>query len=473
MYSSQRIVMNLTPDTFLTKTLREKSWGIKVASILAASLAAVDPGSLVHGIMQIEKNLLIIDDINLDLEEYGQVILIGIGKASVPMSAAAAKVLGEDLTSGIVLTKKIPQKSPSLKHKIFTIVGGHPVPDQGSLKGAREIMKLTENLTEKDLVLVLLSGGGSSLLTAPPEGISLEDIQITNQVLLGCGADIRHINTIRKHLSLVKGGQLAKHIYPARLVTLILSDVMEDRYGVDDSADMVASGPTLPDPTTFHDAVDLISYYRIIDQLPTSVINHLDLGKQGKINETPKPDDEIFARTSALIIGSNQDAVEAGIKQAQAEGFYAHRGYVITGEAKQLGVVFATMIRMRASGQNHLPQPNCGITGGESTVTLPAGGKIGKGGRNLELALSAMQALSGLENVALVSLASDGEDGVTGAAGAIVTGESYQRAIKLGIDPEHELSDHNSYHVFEKLDDLIITGPTFTNVNDLLFTFAF
>ena len=468
--------MNILPESFLTHSMRENPWGNKVARILAASLAAVEPGSLVRGVMQRENNLLTIDGITFDLNNYEQTILIGIGKASVPMSAAAAKILGENLTSGIILTKKIPKKSRDLKHKVITIAGGHPVPDQGSIKGAQEILNLTENLTEKDLVLVLLSGGGSSLLTSPASGISLEDLQRTNQVLLGCGADIIDINIIRKHISAVKGGQLAKAIFPARLVTLILSDVMGELGDYFDQAYSVASGPTFPDPTTFQDALDVISQYQIRDKLPKSVITHLESGKIDPAMETPKPADAIFDQASNMIIGCNQVAVEAAIQQAQEEGFKVDGGRPFSGEAKGIGFHSAAELSMDLSGRDPVPKtirPYCRISGGESTVTLPPSGYIGKGGRNLELALSAMELMKGLKDVALVTLASDGEDGDTGAAGAIVTGESYQRALNLEIDPNLELANHNSYPVFEELDDLIITGPTFTNVNDLLFTFVF
>lgn len=475
--------MDIPTKSFLTHSLRENPWGHKVARILAASLAAVEPGNLVRGVMHRDKNLLHIGDLLLDLEQFKRVILIGIGKGSAPMSTAAAKILGDDLTSGIILTKKIPPKSPRLKQKVQIIVGGHPVPDQGSVKGAQEILKLTENLTKKDLVLVLLSGGGSSLLTAPAPGISLEDLQLTNQVLLSSGADIRHINTIRKHISRVKGGQLAKQIHPARLVTLILSDVMDDRYHVDDPAIMVASGPTLPDPTTIQEAVDLISYYKIKDQIPASVINHLVTDKHGNQRETPKSGDKIFDRATALIIGNNQDAVEAGIKQAEGEGFASRNmGTCITGEASRVGKFMAAVLSgSEGSLQNEsilsdplqLPRPACVVSGGESTVIIESDKTTGKGGRNLELALSAMPDIDGVKDVALITLATDGEDGTTGAAGAVVTGESHQRALDFGLDPYHELANHNSYHIFEKLSDLIITGPTFTNVNDLCFLFLF
>jgi hydroxypyruvate reductase len=465
--------MNIPPDSFLTLSMKENIWGNKIARILAASLDAVEPSGLVSGIMRRDNNNLHIDDNILDLEKFKRIILIGIGKASVPMSAAAAEILGKKLTSGIILTKKTPPISPNLNQKFFIIEGGHPVPDQGSQKGAQEILRLTDDLSAEDLVLILLSGGGSSLFTAPAPGISLDDLKRTNQVLLSSGADIGQINTIRKHISLVKGGLLAKHIYPAKLVTLILSDVMEVRNSVFDPVDMVASGPTSPDPTTFEEAMDLIAYLKIEELLPVSVINHLDTGRQSIHPETPKPGDEIFEQATTLIIGSNKDAVEAGLLQAQTEGFIIERGEPFSGEAKEIGFGLASTISHRESSPDPITIPICSILGGESTVTLSPTGKIGKGGRNLELALGAMEAMDGLKDVALVTLASDGEDGVTGAAGAIVTGESYQRSLAIGIDPSQELAAHNSYPVFKKLDDLIITGPTFTNVNDLIFTFLF
>ena len=475
--------MIIPTDSFLTHSMKKNPWGKKVARILAASLAAVEPGGLVREAMQRDKNHLHIDNLTLDLEQFKRVILIGIGKASVPMSAAAAEILGKDLTSGIIITKRIPKKSRKLKHKVFTVVGGHPVPDQGSLRGAQEILKLTENLTSEDLVLVLLSGGGSSLLTAPAPGISLEDLQSANQVLLKSGVDIHHMNTVRKHLSTIKGGQLAKAIFPARLVTLILSDVIAGLNDLVDPADIVASGPTMPDPTTFQEARGVISQFRIKDQLPISVVKHLELGMENNHLETPKPGNEIFDRASSFIIGNNMDAIIAGVYQAEAEGFPTRNmGTCITGDANKAGKFMANVLTMAEGNhikpipeeyQLELPRPVCVIAGGESTVHLQEDKSIGKGGRNLELALSAMSGLDGLDEAALITLASDGEDGVTGAAGAVVTGESYKRAVKLGLDIDLELKNHNSYHVFDRLDDLIITGPTYTNVNDLMFSFKF
>ena len=467
--------MMLAPEVFLTKTMREKPWGNTVARILAASLAAVEPGNLMHRVMQRDKSLLTIDDITLDLDEYRQIIIFGIGKASIPMSAAGAEILGDYLTSGIILTKTHSGKKQNPDDKINIFIGGHPIPDRGSLEGAKQILNMTKDLTAQDLVLVLLSGGGSSLLTAPFPGISLEDLQRTNQVLLGSGADILDINTVRKHISLVKGGQLAKAIHPARLVTLILSDVVTNSKDLYNSADMVASGPTMADPSTFQDAIDVINFYQIKEQLPTSVVDHLESGNKDKKLETPKPGDNIFKQITTVILGGNTTAVEAGIQKAKEEGFNTKRAGFISGDAKQFGSGLAEMMGVIISGQVPEPflRPSCNILGGESTVTLPTTGKVGKGGRNQEVALSAMPGLAGLKDIALITLASDGEDGITGAAGAVVTGDSYQRAQDLGMNPEQELVDHNSYSVFAKLDDLIITGSTFTNVNDLCFIFYF
>jgi hydroxypyruvate reductase len=322
-------------------------------------------------------------------------------------------------------------------------------------------------MQEDDLAIVLISGGSSALFTYPVDGISLADLKITNQILLSCGADIREINTIRKHLSRVKGGQLAKFLQPAQVLTCILSDV------IGDPIDMIGSGPTAPDPTTYADGLAVIERYQLEGELPPPVIKWLDQGLAGKYPETPKPGDQCFKKVSNLILASNRDALLAGVAQAEKEGFSADiLPHVLIGEASSAGRNLAKrMVDLALKGEP-FPRPACLIAGGETTVTLTNTQTPGLGGRNLELALSALPLLDGLEDITLITLATDGEDGLTDAAGAVVTGESSRICQQLGQDPQAYLELHDSYTLFKKLDDLLITEPTGTNVNDLCFLFT-
>ena len=457
------------PEAFLTHSLTNLPGGIKVAKILSASLAAVEPKEVVKKYLTRHGDRFLIGDETMDLNAFGRIILIGIGKAAYPMSMAAADLLGDELTGGIILTKpgtdQLPEKYAGV---IEHIRGGHPVPNQNSITASGIIQAQLSELNARDLVIFLLSGGGSALLSAPCPGITLEDLILTNQVLLSCGADIKEINTIRKHISLVKGGLLAKIAAPAKTVTLILSDVMGD------PIDMIASGPTAPDPSTFQDGLNIIQKYNLEILLPLPVVERINKGCSGKCPETPKPEDPLFQKIINHIIGRNLDSVQAGILAAEQEGFSA--GILpdpLNGEASQMGVELAEILCQMASKGKPLPRPACLIGGGETTVTLHSGEKIGRGGRNLETALSAVKILDGLPNAALITLATDGEDGVTDAAGAVVTGESFSRGKTLQIQPENYLLNHDSYSYFQKLNDLLLPGVTRTNVNDLCFLFTF
>jgi glycerate 2-kinase len=457
--------MKPAPGLFQTHSMRKHSWGAGVARILSCALAAVDPQDLVRSHLALRGQILQIGTTTFDLREYTQVIVLAVGKAALPMAQGTAEILGNHLSRGLVLTKKSQlQTSSSVPGPMEVFFGGHPVPDREGLRAAIRITDQLTGLTSRDLVMALVSGGGSALLTLPAGNISLKDLQQTNSVLLGCGADIQEINTIRKHLSQVKGGQLARLLEPARLVCLVLSDV------IGDPLETIASGPTVPDPSTFKDAWAVVAKYNLEGLLPPSVRRHLQLGIQGQIPDTPKPGDPAFQQVTNLVIGNNTKAVQAGIQAAVQEGYHASTlPEILLGEASALGPVLAGHL-VRLAVQNHLlPSPACLIGGGESTVSLPRQGEIGRGGRNLEIALSAVRALDGLENAALITLASDGEDGVTDAAGAVVTGESCRRARELGLEPDDFLRRHDSYRFFEKLDDLLKPGPTGTNVNDLCF----
>lgn len=457
------------------ETLKTAPWGGAVARILAAALQAVEPGEAVRRQASRLGDRLIIAGREYDLGRFRGVWIVGAGKAGAPMARSMAAVLGDRLAGGLVIVKEghlgetggslqSPSASPG-SEKLHWVEAGHPLPDERGVAGAAQIAALLANLGGDDLVICLISGGGSALMVSPAPGVALADLQALTQSLLASGASIDEINTLRKHLEQLKGGGLARLAAPAHLVTLILSDV------VGDPLDVIASGPTVPDPTTFADAWAVVERYGLQDRLPAGLADHLRRGCRGELPETPKPGDPLFERVQNVIIGSNLGAAQAALRQAQAEGFHT---LLLTsqlqGEARQAGRFLAAILRqVDASGQP-LPRPACLAAGGETTVTLRGDGL---GGRNQELALGAVCDLAGLDSVALVALATDGGDGPTDAAGAIVTGQTLGRARQLGLDPAHFLARNDAYRFFDPLGDLIRTGPTHTNVTDLAFLFAF
>ncbi len=456
--------MNLSPDVFLTKSLEQSSWGMKAARIMAASLAAVDPGKiLIENLIVLDNKLQVKEEI-FNLDEFQRIFILAVGKAGLPMGLAAAKILGSSLEQAFILTKPAElNEIGDLPGNFQVYYGGHPIPDQTSISSTTKILDHLSNLTPQDLVLVLISGGGSALLTYPAQGISLDQLQRTNQALLESGAAIQQINIIRKHLSRVKGGQLSKILSPATIISLVLSDVMGDQL------DMISSGPTAPDNSTFQDALSIIHQYDLSERLDQPVLDYLEAGCRQDKSETPKSGDPIFDQTWNFIIASNQNAVDGGLQQAILEGFNAIvLPEAMIGEAKLLGrtLVHELLLRSRTD-----TRPACYLAGGETTVTLPESPAPGKGGRNLELALSTVKELANVQDACIVTLATDGEDGVTDAAGAVVTGETYLRGMKLGNDPDDFLSRHDSYSYFQALDDLVMSGQTQTNVNDLFFLF--
>jgi hydroxypyruvate reductase len=327
------------------------------------------------------------------------------------------------------------------------------------------MLALLNHLEPTDLVFCMVSGGGSALMAAPVDGIALPDMQKLTGLLLKCGASIDEINTIRKHLDRVKGGGLARISYPAQLVTLILSDV------VGNPLEVIASGPTVADPTTYGDAEQVIFHHHLQEETPGSILQVLKAGKTGLLPESLKPGDPCLERVHNVIIGSNLQAAKAGVSQACLEGFnpLLLTNY-LQGPAVQAGGFLSAVLKQMVGYGQPVPRPACLVAGGETTVVLKGSGK---GGRNQELALSSVEGLDGLEQVALVTLATDGEDGPTDAAGAVVTGKTAARAGRLGLSPQAYLEDNNSYPFFKQLGDLVRTGPTGTNVNDLVFLFTF
>jgi hydroxypyruvate reductase len=464
----------ISEQRFSTKTLREVSWGGHVRHILAAALQAVEPAAAVHHYLQCDRDTLVVGSETYDLPRYERVLLFGAGKAGAPMARAVADVLGDWVAEGVVIVKdeassadpagQLAASSPA-HSRLEICAARHPLPDERGVAATRRIATLLEGATERDLVLILISGGGSALLTLPAPGISLDDMQVLTAALLACGATINEINCLRKHLDLVKGGGLARMAAPATVATLILSDV------VGSPLDVIASGPTVPDSTTFADAYAVLQRYHLDTQIPAAVMAQIHAGLRGETPETPKEGDPVFAQVNNLLVGSNPQAAAAALEAARAAGFNA---LVLTtylqGEAREAGRVLAAVGRELAASGQPLPRPACLICGGETTVTLR--GK-GRGGRNQELALAAVQDLAGLPDVALVTLATDGGDGPTDAAGAVVTGETLKRAQAAGLDPDLALDHNDAYPFFAVLDDLLKPGATETNVNDLAFVFAF
>ncbi|HEX7343272.1 MAG TPA: DUF4147 domain-containing protein, partial [bacterium] len=331
-----------------------------------------------------------------------------------------------------------------------------PVPDEMTLEGTQTILQVLQGLTADDLVLMLLSGGGSALFELPANGISLADLQQVNSVFLACGATIEEINSVRKHLSQVKGGRLLRFTQPAQIVTLALSDVIGDR------PEAIASGPTVPDPTTFGDVYALFEKYAITDNLPKAILDHIGEGLSGRIPDTPKPGDPIFERSVFQIIGNNRLALEAALRHAESLGYQTR---ILTdrlqGEARYQGRDLAEVLKKeKATGR-----PICLLAGGETTVALRGSGL---GGRNQELALAAAIELGDVPNCLLLSAGSDGTDGPTDAAGAIADGTTIIRAAALGFDAADYLERNDSYHFFNPLHDLLFTGATLTNVMDLV-----
>ena len=419
--------------------------------ILNACIDAVEPGNAIRRFVQREKNLLFIDNKKYDLNEFGNVTVLGLGKATEAMSLALLDVLGSYPSRGLL----IPKQAFASPASEFTVSpGGHPVPSEASVRAGNAAFNLASSLTERDLLICLISGGGSALMASPRHGLQLADLQTLTKLLLACGARVDEINTLRRHLDRVKGGGIAKSANRARIASLILSDV------VGNPLEAIASGPTALDPSTKEDALRILKKYDLLGKVPAAILEVLENSP-----ETPKPDDPLFDRVQNVLVGSNSLAAQAGLEMAKSLGFHTHfLGDTWQGEARDVAKELCGHFNL------NYERPFCLIVGGETTVTLHG---HGKGGRNQELALAAAIEMNGLENSMLITLATDGEDGPTDAAGVVVTGETCQRGERLGVDAQAFLSQNDAYSYFEQLGDLLKPGPTGTNVNDLTFLFGF
>ena len=431
------------------------------ARVMDAALRAVEPAEAVRRALRLDGDRLLVGDRRYELNRYRRVLVVGAGKAGAPMARAVEELLGERVGAGVVVVKHghtEPTRTVRLRE------AGHPIPDERGVGGTAELAELVEASGPGDLVIVVLSGGGSALLLLPEEGISLEDMQRTTDLLLRAGATINELNAVRKHLERAKGGGLARLAQPSELIALVLSDV------VGNPLDVIASGPTVPDTSTFEEACAIVERFGVWDGLPASVAGRLRAGRDGELPDTPKPGDPLFERTHTFVVASNELAAEAAVRRARQEGLQALLlSTYVEGEAREVARVFAALALEEAHRDRPLRRPCCLVAGGETTVRVRGGGL---GGRNQELALAAAEKLAGLDNVLLAALATDGTDGPTDAAGALADGTTVARARALGLDPHRFLADNDAYHFFEPLGDLLLTGPTNTNVNDLLFVFA-
>jgi len=429
-------------------TCRAKSYALE---IIEEGLETANPYSAV--IANLENHLK-------QIESCDRVIVIGFGKASYKMALACEKVLGDKIEAGGIIAPKGSVVEFGL-NKIRVLEGTHPVPTELNVNSAKELLSLTKNLTEDDLVVCLISGGGSALFTYPADGITLHDKQEMTKLMLAAGLTIQEINCIRKHISGAKGGQLARHIYPAQVISLILSDV------VGDDLSSIASGPTSPDPYTFKDVYALFGKYHIVERVPKNIMDRIVRGIDGKVPDTPKADDKIFSKVTNLIVANNIKTLQNMAKKAKSLGL---KTMILTsyleGEAREVGKVIGSIARQLAHHDTPLEPPCAIFFGGETTVTLKGNGK---GGRNQEMALSTALTIKGLSNTIFVSLGSDGIDGNSDAAGAIIDGETISKALEKGLAPLKFLENNDSNAFLKTINCLIYTGLTGTNVNDLSF----
>jgi glycerate 2-kinase len=429
------------------------------ARIWTSALRAVDPQSAIRVSVKRNGSTLQVKGRRYDLGAYRKVWVLGAGKAAAPMGLAIEKILGRFLTGGFLVTKyghAMPLK------KLQVMEAGHPLPDANSLASAAQIISLANGqICPDDLIVCLLSGGASSLLVSPAPGITLQDKLACTQLLLNSGADIHDLNAVRKHLSAIKGGWLARMLAPAKVISLILSDVVGDDVGT------IASGPMTPDPSTFGDCIGILEKLQILEQVPRTVRERFELGAAGAILETPKGSDSAFNETETFIVASNAQACTASATAAKKLGYRAliltSRLNGDTGDAASLHMGIAEEIVFQ---RRPLRRPACIISGGETTVRVSGSGQ---GGRNQEFTLRCIQQLARLPAPCVVaSLGTDGTDGPTDAAGAIADNTTLSRSIKFGAQfLKESMANNDSYRFFETLGDLIVTGPTRTNVMDL------
>ncbi len=437
-------------------------------SIRMAALRAADPALAIQRHLQLQMEgtdpRLRVGDATWSLSERVRLLLIAVGKAAIPMAQQSAEILGGRLQTGLVVFPHGYPGAHEPARALSLMEAGHPIPDASSVAAGRAVEEMLKSADADCRLLVLLSGGASALLAAPPPGIALEELQHATALMLQSGADIQEVNTFRKHTDRLKGGQMARLAASTPMASLILSDVIGDRL------DTIASGPTAPDPTTFSDCWALFERRNLLGRIPTSIKDYITQGMHGSVPETPKPSDPVFAHVANTIVGSIRIAADGAQAEAVRLGY---RTILLTtfaqGEARDLGTLAADIAKELRLHDSPIPRPACIILGGETTVIVTG---TGKGGRNQELALSAALQLEGLSDVAVMAFATDGVDGPTEAAGAIVDGQTVPNGRAAGLDAKRCLANNDAHSFLRAAGALIVSGPTNTNVNDLLVILA-
>ncbi len=420
------------------------------------ALNSVDAASLLKSKVTCKRAKLHAGSQSYNLDRFQRIYVVGGGKAAGPMAQAIEGLLGERITEGFV---NVPHRDRRKTTIIKLHWASHPIPNKAGIAGAKRMLKLVEKANEHDLVIALISGGGSSLMSLPRDGVSLKDQQELTDALLKSGAKIAEINTVRKHLSAFKGGWLAKAACPATVLNLIISDV------IGDSLEFVASGPTIPDSTTFADARNVLEGYDLWAKTPKSIRKLILDGERGLVEETPKADDVCFEKVHSVVLGSSLSAALAALQFLRSRGLNALLlTSTLEGEARIAGTLLSSIAVEVAASGNPVAKPAGIVVSGETVVTVR--GK-GLGGRNQELALSAARGLQNIEGAVVASVSTDGVDGPTDSSGAIADEDTVDRAKRLGLRPERFLAENDSHSFFARLGDLIVTGPTGTNVNDI------
>ena len=421
-------------------------------------LEGIDPCQLIKSQIDYDGKILNIKNLSFNLDKYERIFVIGGGKATGSMAMALEEVLTNRISSGVINVLEHTSKNYGTNIIKLNEVS-HPIPNNNGIKGVEKMLEVAEDANEDDLIICLISGGGSAMMPLPANGVNLSEKQEITKNLLRSGATINEMNSVRKHLSKIKGGMLVKVAYPAKFVSLILSDV------VNDPLDVIASGPTAPDNSYFEDAVNVLKKYDLWNDISDSIKKRFDDGIAKKIPETPKSQNKIFQKVDNIIIGNNRVACNAAISklnELNVESLFLTS--CLEGEAKHAGLFYSALVLEKSTNRESLTRPFAMILGGETTVTVNGNGQ---GGRNQEAILSALTKVKGLNGVSIASLGTDGIDGPTDAAGAIIDGKSVEKAEKKNLSPLEYLRNNDSYNFFKGINELIFTGPTGSNVNDV------
>ncbi|MFQ6124569.1 MAG: glycerate kinase [Candidatus Heimdallarchaeota archaeon] len=455
------MIVKNTGELLSDATEEERELREIAIDLINSAISAIHPSKLIRNNIALETNGLKLGTEKIPFNQFNKVVVVGGGKGSGFMAQEVEQILKDYILHGTVAVLEGTESLFSTK-RIQICGSEHPIPSPGGVAAVEQILKDIRTSNKDDLVLCLISGGGSAILPSPEETLSLEDLQCVNQLLLESGATIHEINVVRKHLEKTKGGKLAQIAFPRKVVSLILSDV------VGDSLDTIASGPTYPDASTFQDAMKVLTKYHLWDKIPSRARTIIEDGVAGKLADTPKMNDKIFHNVRNYIIGNNETACLAMKAKAEMLSFNATiLSTEIEGEARHFGTILGSIAKRLSMRRNTIPCAPCLlIFGGETTVTVRG---TGKGGRNQELCVAAAKKIDGLRNVLIASFSTDGIDGPTNAAGGIIDGRTLQKAAEKGLDVNDFLNRNDSYTFLKQIHGLLITGSTASNVADISF----